>query len=108
MLDLQATVLDNGSVVGPGLVGQVDGLLGEESSHESQTNPERTGTRDGLRGGDSSLLKRLGVFTVCELDGGVDEFGETGDREVFLVVTSLGDLLFGFLQKKRISDQALR
>lgn len=97
MLDFQTTVLDNGGVVGPRLVGKVNGLVGEESSHKVQTDTKRTGTRDGLRCGDSSLLERLGVFTVCELDSGVDEFGETGDREVFLVEAGLGDLLFGFL-----------
>jgi hypothetical protein len=97
VLDLQTTVLDDSSVVGPSLVGQVDGLVGEESGHKSQTDPECTGTRDRLCSSDSSLLERLGVFTVCELDGSVDEFGETGDREVFLVVASLGDLLFSFL-----------
>lgn len=97
VLDLQTTVLDNRGVVGPRLVGQVDFLLREESGHEGETDTKRTGTRDGLGGGDAALLERLGVFTVCELDGGVDEFGETGDGEVFLVVSGLGELLFGFL-----------
>ena len=97
VLVFQATVFDNRSVVGPSLIGQVDFLLREETGHEGETNTKRTGTRDRLGGGDAALLERLGVFTVCELDGGVDEFRETGDGEVFLVVAGLGELLFGFL-----------
>jgi hypothetical protein len=51
--------------------------------------------------GDSTFLQRLRVFTVRELDSCVDEFGETGDGKVFLVVACLGELLFGFLQERR-------
>jgi hypothetical protein len=50
-----------------------------------------------LRRGDSAFLQRLRVLAVRELDGCVDEFRETGDGEVFLVVACLGELLFGFL-----------
>lgn len=100
LLDLETTVSNDRAVVCPGLVGQVDGLVREEPGQEGQTDSESTSTGDGLSCSDSAFLQRLRVFTVRELDGCVDEFGKTGNGEVFLVMTCLSKLLFGFLHEE--------
>lgn len=53
VLDLNARVVEDGDVVSPGWVGDVDGLGGlVELGQELGSNPEGSSSRDGLAGGD--------------------------------------------------------
>jgi hypothetical protein len=65
LLDLKTRVFGDRDVVSPSRSRQVKSLgAGEESSKESGTDTESTGTRDGLGDGESVLDDWLRVFTV--------------------------------------------
>lgn len=66
LLDLQARVEEDGLVVCPRRVGDVDGLcVRVESLEECATYSQGTGTRDGLCNGDAVFFERLAVWSVC-------------------------------------------
>lgn len=121
-LDFESRILEDWDVVTPGWGGEVDRLrvrvvTGEESSGDA----EGTGTGKGLSDGDlhqtsrgkgsasspsfsqshlrdlayTSFLERLRVLTVCEGGSSVRERAETGNREVFLVVSLTDDFVLG-------------
>ena len=64
ILDLNARVVEDGDVVAPGRVGDVDGLgLLVEFGKEFGANPERTGTGDGLAGSNLFTEKKKNVMS---------------------------------------------
>lgn len=94
LLDLEAGVLEDGAVVGPRGVGDVDLLgAGVESLEEGSTDPEGTSTRDGL--GNDKTVEGRRVLAVGEDGGSLGEVGETGDAGVLLVQLVGNDLVLG-------------
>lgn len=79
-----ASILEDGLVVGPGRSGNADLLLAAVPAlEELGTDTESTSSRNGL--GDGKPVEDGGVGTVGELDGGLGELGDTGDAGVLLV-----------------------
>lgn len=96
LLDLEAGVLEDGAVVGPAGVGEVDLLgAGVEALKESTSDAEGTGTGDGLGDDQAVILEDSRVGAVGKLGGGVGEGGDTGDTSVFLVAARRNDLVLG-------------
>lgn len=96
LLDLEAGVLEDGVVVGPAGVGQVDLLrAGVEALEEGTANAEGTGTGDGLGDDEAVVLDDGGAGAVGQLGGGVGEGRDTGDAGVFLVAARGDDLVLG-------------
>jgi hypothetical protein len=94
LLDLEAGVLENGVVVGPAGVGQVDLLRARvEALEESTTNAESTGTGDGLGDDETIILDNGGAGTVGQLGSGVGEGRDTGDAGILLVAARGDDLV---------------
>ena len=96
LLDLEARVLEDGIVVSPAGVGQVDLLsAGVEALEESTTNAQGTGAGDGLGDDQAVVLDDSGVGAVGELSSGVCESGDTGDASVLLVAARRDNLVLG-------------
>lgn len=92
--DLETGVGENGLVVGPAGVGEVDLLrAGVELLKESASNAEGTGAGDGLGDDKAVVLDGGGVGTVGELGGGSCESGNTGDASVLLVEARCDNLV---------------
>ena len=92
--DLESGVGEDGTVVGPGWVWDVDLLcswvpFGEELA----TNAESASAGDGL--GDDEAVESGGALTVGEDGGSLSEFWYTGDAGVLLIHLSLDDLVLG-------------
>jgi hypothetical protein len=94
--NLEARVLEDGIVVGPGRCWQVN-LLGVrvESLEESTTDSQCSGTGHGLSDGDAAVLDGSRVSTVRQFSSLAGEVGNTGDSCVLLVETRGDDLVFG-------------
>lgn len=89
---LESGVGEDGTVVGPGWVWDVDLLcawvpFGEELS----TDAESASAGDGL--GDDEAVESGGALTVGEDGGSLGELWDTGDAGVLLVHLSLDDLI---------------
>ena len=98
LLDLEARVLEDGLVVGPGRGGDADLLLARVPAvEELAADAEGTGAGDGL--GDGELVEGGRVGAVGELGGSRGEFGDTGDACVLLVHLLLGDALLGLADR---------
>lgn len=84
LLDLQAGVGEDGAVVRPRRVRDVD-VLGPrvEAGEEGGADPQGTGARDGLR--DDQAVEGRAVLAIGEDGSGLGELGHTGDASVFLV-----------------------
>lgn len=92
--DLETGVGEDGLVVSPAGVGEVDLLrAGVELLEESTTNAQSTGTGDGLGDDEAVVLDGGGVGAVSELGGGGGEGGNTGDASVLLVQAGCDDLV---------------
>jgi hypothetical protein len=92
LLNLEAGVVEDGLVVSPRRLGNVDLLFArEELGEESGTDTESTGTRDGLSDGDA--VQGGAVGAVGQLSGGGRELRNTSDAGVLLVQLGLDDLL---------------
>ncbi|KAI6768913.1 hypothetical protein HG531_011102 [Fusarium graminearum] len=94
LLNLEAGVVEDGLVVCPRRLGDVDLLFArEELGEESGTDTESTGTRDGL--GDGDAIQGGAVGAVGQLGGGGRELRNTSDAGVLLVQLGLDDLHLG-------------
>jgi hypothetical protein len=97
LLDLQARVLEDGIVVRPRGVGDVDCFcVWVVALDEGTADAEGTSARDGLGDGDAVLVEGRGVGAIRELEGGLSEVGHTRDAGVLLVQVRLDNLLLGF------------
>ena len=96
LVDLQTRVLEDGTVVGPTGVGEVD-LLGVrvEALQESSTDSQGAGTGDGLGDDETVVLEDGGIGAVGELSSSLGEGRDTGDTGVFLVETGGDNLVLG-------------
>ena len=84
LLDGQAGVLEDGGVVGPAGLGNVDGLgAGEEAGQEGAADAEGTSAGDGL--GDGQTAEGVAVLAIGENGSGLGELGDTGDASILLV-----------------------
>lgn len=93
-LDVQPAIMEDGLVVRPRRVWEVDGLsVRVETLEESTTNAKGTGSGNGL--GDGHVLEELGVGAIGEAGGGLGESGNTGDPGILFVQTTLQDTLLG-------------
>lgn len=91
---LEAGVLEDGLVVGPGRGGHADPLLtGTPALEEGGAEAEGARARNGL--GDGDLVEDGRVVAVGELGGGGREVGDAGDAGVLLVQLALDDALLG-------------
>lgn len=98
LLDLKTGVVEDGFVVGPRRLRDVDLLLTrEELGEESSSNTESTGTRDGL--GDGDAVQGGAVGAVGQLGSGGRELGNTGNASVLLVHLGLDDLLLSLANR---------
>lgn len=96
LLDLQAGVLEDGVVVCPRGVRDIDGLIaGIVAFQESTTDAKGTSTGDGLGDNDAALLDGRRARTVCELESCLGEIGDTSNAGVLLVQSRLYNLLLG-------------
>ena len=96
LLNLQTGILEDGVVVGPAGVGEVDLLrVGVEALQERTADAEGAGTGDGLGDDQAVVLQDGGVGAVGELGRGVGEGRDTGDAGVLLVVARRNDLVLG-------------
>jgi hypothetical protein len=94
LLNLKAGVVEDGLVVSPRRLRDVDLLFTrEELGEESGTDTESTGTRDGL--GDGDAVQGGAVGAVGQLGGGGRELRNTSDAGILLVQLGLNDLLLG-------------
>lgn len=94
LLDLEARVAEDGVVVGPARVGEVDLLrVGVEALQERTTDAQGTSTGDGLGDDEAVLGQGGGVLAVGQLGGSVGEGRDTGDTGVFLVEARSNDLV---------------
>jgi hypothetical protein len=94
LLDLEARVLENGVVVGPARVRQVDLLRARvEALEESTANAESTGSGDGLGDDEAVILDNGGAGTIGQLGSGVGEGRDTGDASILLVAARGDDLV---------------
>ena len=96
LLDLEAGILEDGTVVRPAGGWDVDLLsVGIESLEERSSNAESTGSRDGLGNSDAALLDGSGVGAIGKFSSGLCESGNTGDSGILLVETVVHELRFG-------------
>ena len=94
LLDLQARVLENGAVVGPRRVRDVDGLgAGEVAGEEGAADAQGARAGDGL--GDGQAAEGVAVLAVGEHGRGLGELGHAGDAGVLLVEARRNHLLLG-------------
>jgi hypothetical protein len=94
--DLETGIREDGLVVGPARVGEVDLLgAGVELLEERASNAEGTGAGDGLGDDKAVVLDGGGVGTVGELGGGSGECGNTSDACVLLVEAGCDNLVLG-------------
>lgn len=95
LLDLQTRVFEDGSVVGPARVWDVDRLgSGEEALEERASYPQGTSTGNGLR--DRNVLDGS-IVAVCKESGSLGEGRNTSNSSIFLVEATVYDLLLGSL-----------
>lgn len=93
LLNLEAGMAEDGLVVSPRRVGDVDLLLaGEELGEEGSADAEGTSAGDGL--GDGDAVEGDAV-TIGELSGSGGELRDTGDAGVLLVQLAVDNLLLG-------------
>ena len=96
LLDLQARVLEDGVVVGPAGVGQVDLLrVRVEALQESTADSQGTGAGDGLGDDQTAILDDGGVLAIGELSSRAGEGRDTGDAGIFLVAAGGDNLVLG-------------
>ena len=96
LLHLQAGVLEDGVVVGPAGVGQVDLLrVGVEALQERTADSQGTGAGDGLGDDETAVLDDGRVLAIGQLRGGAGERRDTGDAGIFLVAARGNDLVLG-------------
>lgn len=96
LLDLKARVLEDGVVVGPAGVGEVDLLrVGVEALEERTTDAQGTSAGNGLGDDEAVLGQSGGVLAVGQLGSGVGEGRDTGDAGVLLVEARSNDLVLG-------------
>lgn len=94
LLDGEAGLGEDGVVVGPRGVGDVDVLgAGVEGAEEGGGDAQGAGARDGL--GDGDPVEGRAGLAVREARGGGGELGEAGDAGVLLVHLVGDDLLLG-------------
>lgn len=92
--DLESGVDEDGTVVGPGWVWNVDLLCARVPLREElATDAKSTSSRDGL--GDDKAVESRGTLTVSKDGGSLGELWDTGDTGVLLVHLSLDDLVLG-------------
>lgn len=94
LLDVQAGLREDGVVVGPRRVRDVDVLgAGVEGAQEGGGDAQGAGARDGL--GDGEAVEGRVGLAVGEARGGGGELGEARDAGVLLVQLGGDDLLLG-------------
>lgn len=94
LLHGDAGIAEDGLVVCPGWVGEVDGLVsGVEALKERSTNSQSTSSRDGLGNGNGIRSKRLALLAVGKVGSSLGEGALTGDGGIFLVESVLEDTL---------------
>lgn len=92
--DLESRVGEDGTVVGPRWVWDVDLLCAwVPLCEELSSDAESTGARDGL--GDDEAVESRGALSVGEDGRGLGELWDTGDAGVLLVHLGLDDLVLG-------------
>lgn len=95
LLDLEASVGEDGLVVGPGRGGDVNLLLaGVEAGEEVGANAQGASAGDGL--GDGQAVEGGRVLAIGELGSQRGELGNTGDAGILLVQLLINNLLLGF------------
>lgn len=94
LLDLHAGVLEDGGVVGPRRVRDVD-LLGSGVEALEEGGADAQGARAGYGLGDDEAVEGGAVLAVGQHGGGLGELGHTRDAGVLLVQPRGDDLLLG-------------
>lgn len=94
LLDLEARVLEDGIVVGPARVGEVDLLrMGVEALQERTADAQGTSAGDGLGDDEAVLGQGGGLGAVGQLGSGLGEGRDAGDTGVLLVEARSDDLV---------------
>ena len=102
LLDLEAGILENGIVVGPAGVREVDLLrVWVEALQESTANSQGTSTRDGLGDDQAILLQHGRVGAIGQLGSGLGKGRNASDAGVFLVEARRDNLVLSSADRRQ-------